>query len=184
MMPRRIFDFDPPDRFLAGTLGSPGQRAFYLQAAKGGAVVTVSLEKLQVAALAERLAQLLVEVRRRGVELPDRLPAGPADTSLLEEPVVEQFRVGTMALAWDGEDGRVVIEARAQTEEEDDQALEDDDSAEGPDLVRVHVTPGEALTFAERANLLLAAGRPPCPMCGQPLSAEGHLCPRRNGYLN
>jgi hypothetical protein len=41
-----------------------------------------------------------------------------------------------------------------------------------------------ALGFAQRARRIVGQGRPPCPFCGQPLNAEGHLCARKNGYLN
>ena len=36
-----VQDFDPADRFVAGTVGPAGQRAFYLQASAGPRVVTV-----------------------------------------------------------------------------------------------------------------------------------------------
>ena len=32
---------------------------------------------------------------------------------------------------------------------------------------------------------VVAAGRLPCPLCGQPLDPQGHICTRRNGhYVN
>ena len=61
-MPRRLFLFDPPERFVAGTVGQPGSRTFYLQARRAGQVVSVVLEKVQVAVLAERLGVLLDEL--------------------------------------------------------------------------------------------------------------------------
>jgi uncharacterized repeat protein (TIGR03847 family) len=180
-VPRQIHDFDPPERFVAGTVGQPGQRAFYLQASAGGRVVTVGLEKVQVSVLAERLGELLDEVRRRGGDVPAGPPPGGDDVAPLEQPILEEFRVGTLALAWDGEDNRVIIEARAVTEDEDDtEPL--DDSEDGPDVLRVHVTAGYARSFIKRAQRLVAAGRPPCPFCGLPLDPEGHICPRQNGH--
>ncbi|MGW4799287.1 DUF3090 family protein, partial [Nonomuraea sp. NPDC004297] len=47
-----VFDYDPPERFVAGALGQPGARVFFLQARAEGRLTTVALEKLQVAALA------------------------------------------------------------------------------------------------------------------------------------
>ncbi|CAN5455303.1 DUF3090 domain-containing protein [soil metagenome] len=184
-MTRRIFDFDPPDRFLAGAVGEPGQRVFYLQVSKGSAVVSVALEKAQVSALAQRLAELVDEVRQRGGDLPAAEGLSIPQPASLEEPLVEQFRVGTMALAWDTLSERVVVEARAMQEEEEDPGIElQDDDPDGPDVLRVHLAADTALAFAERAVQLVASGRPPCPFCGQPLNSEGHLCPRRNGYVN
>jgi uncharacterized repeat protein (TIGR03847 family) len=192
-MTRRVFSFDSPDRFVVGAVGQPGQRTFYLQASKGARVVSVGLEKAQVAVLAERLATLLLALRQGGVSIGEEPVAGSSE---LEEPVVEEFRVGTLTLGWDGDRERVVIEARELTEDEDDdededEATEDDepdlvasDLTEGPDVVRVQLEPTAALAFASGAVAVVQAGRPPCPNCGAPLDPIGHFCPRRNGYQN
>jgi uncharacterized repeat protein (TIGR03847 family) len=180
-MPRRIYTFDPPDRFVAGTVGPPGQRTFYLQARQGTIVVTIVLEKVQVGALADRLAALLDELRRRGMSIPSEPPAGSEDMASLEEPATEQFRAGTLSLAWDTRVEDIIVEARAVTEEDDENADADDDDPDGPDVFRVRLTPTAALGFIQRARRLIAAGRPPCPWCGQPLDPQGHFCPRRNG---
>ena len=180
-MPRQIHEFDPPERFVAGTVGQPGQRVFYLQASSRGRVVSVALEKVQVSVLAERLGELLDEVRRRGGDVPAAAPAGSDDVAPLDQPVMEEFRVGTLALAWDAEDDRVIVEARAVTEEDDDSEPLDD-AEEGPDVLRVRITAGYARAFVKRAQRVVAAGRPPCPFCGLPLDPEGHICPRQNGH--
>src|SRR5213593_4742802 len=100
-MPRRRYIFDPPERFVAGTIGEPGERTFFLQARDGGRVVSVVLEKTQVAVLAERLGSLLFELDRRGI-----ITAPPddnrTDASPLDEPLQEAFRAGTLTLGWDG----------------------------------------------------------------------------------
>ncbi|MBA2255303.1 MAG: DUF3090 domain-containing protein [Chloroflexi bacterium] len=184
-MPRRIFVFETPDRFVPGTVGEPGDRTFFLQVRKQAAVISVALEKVQVAALAERLGILLDELVRRGIEVPPEPAGAQRDTEPLDEPLMELFRVGTMALSWDGERERVLVETRETTDDEEE-ALEVADDEDGPDLVRVHLTLEEARAFIERAERIVAAGRLPCPLCGQPLDPRGHLCPRRNGtsYLN
>lgn len=195
-MSRRIYDFGLPDRFVAGTVGPPGNRTFFLQAKRGGALVTVTLEKVQVQVLAERVTLLLAEVARRGVRVPEALTPADDDTAPLDEPLVEAFRVGTMTLSWNGDSDEIVVETRARAEEDDegDESEDEDDEEEeleladddpdGPDLVRVRLTPVRARAFAERALRTVAAGRPPCPLCGQPLDPTGHLCPRRNGYVH
>lgn len=175
-MTRRLFIFDDPDRFVAGTLGAPGGRAFYLQARKGGAMVSVALEKVQVAALAERLDDLLDAVEAPAEPTPD-------DEGGLEEPVVELFRVGAMALAWDSGSEAVVIEAQTPTEDGEYAELPDE-AEEGPDLLRVRIDAAQARGFVRRVEALVAGGRPACPFCGQPLDPQGHFCPRGNGHLN
>ena len=189
-MSRRVYTFDSPDRFVAGTVGEPGGRTFFLQATKGGEVVSVVLEKTQVAVLADHLGELLSELERRGVEA----AAGEAtvvsadeDTGPLDEPLNEAFRAGSLTLGWDGDAERVLVEARAQTEDGEgiDPDEDDDEDEDGPDLLRIRMTADAARSFVARAARIVAAGRPPCPLCGAPLDPQGHICPRRNGhYVN
>jgi len=193
-MPRQIFLYDPPDRLVIGTVGQPGERTFFLQARGAGQLTSVVLEKLQVAALAERLDQLLDEVLRASggtSSVPAVAPLDLNDTLPLDQPIVEEFRVGALGLGWDPETERVVVEALAVTEADadsdaddadDDPALVSDDSAEGPDLLRVRITGGVARAFTKRALAIVAAGRPPCQFCGQPLDPESHVCARSNGH--
>ena len=182
-MPRQLFLFDPPERFVAGTVGQPGDRTFYLQASGGGRTVSVALEKVQVQVLADRLGQLLEEVRRRGVgEVPVVAPRELEDTAPLDAPVEEEFRVSTMGLAWDGDDSRVVVEALAPTDDEEAEVEPLSDADEGPDALRVRITAEAARAFIKRAERVVAAGRPPCPLCSLPLDPEGHICPRQNGH--
>jgi uncharacterized repeat protein (TIGR03847 family) len=186
-MARIVFEYDPPDRFVAGTVGEPGHRTFYLQATGGGRTTSVALEKQQVSALAERVEALLDEVVRQSsgeAAVPAVTPSDVTDTEPLASPVEEEFRVGTMAIAWDTDDEVVVIEAQELTEDEDDSEtpLIDDEAVEGPPLLRVRITGAAARAFVSRAQAVVAAGRPPCPFCGGPLDAGGHVCPRANGY--
>ncbi|WP_436736187.1 DUF3090 domain-containing protein [Streptomyces sp. BBFR102] len=192
-MSRQVFLFDPPERFVAGTVGLPGRRTFFLQASSQGRVTSVALEKTQVAALAERMNELLDEVVRRSggnAAVPAVVPADIADSAPLDNPVEEEFRVGTMALAWDGEDQRMIVEAQALVElegdsDEDLAAAEErllQDEENGPPMLRVRLSGAQARAFAKRALDVVNAGRPPCPLCSLPLDPEGHVCPRQNGY--
>ncbi|WP_026421124.1 DUF3090 domain-containing protein [Actinokineospora inagensis] len=182
-MARVIHVFRQPDRFIAGTVGQPGDRTFYLQAVESARTVSVTIEKQQVAVLAERIGSLLEEVHRRfGAEVPDGVPDTEVDAEPLQVPVEEEFRVGTMGLGWDAETRAVVIELLAATEGEVDESVVLDDTEDGPDAVRVFLTPTEARAFAERADRVVNAGRRPCPLCGEPLDPAGHVCPRQNGY--
>lgn len=182
VMSRVIHVFRTPDRFVAGTVGEPGERAFYLQAVDDVKVISVLLEKEQVAVLAERLSSLLDEVARRfGADVPpDSSEFG--DTEPLTAPVEQEFRVGTMGLGWDAESKAIVVELLAVTEDEVDESVVLDDTDEGPDAVRVFLSPEQARAFTARAERVVSAGRKPCPLCAEPLEAGGHICPRQNGY--
>jgi uncharacterized repeat protein (TIGR03847 family) len=190
---RQVFLYDPPDRFVAGTVGLPGRRTFFLQATAQGRTTSVALEKAQVEALAERIDELLDEVVRRSggnAPVPAVAPSEVTDTDPLLSPVDEEFRVGTMALAWDGEGERMVVEAQAIVEleadsdedlaEAEERLLQDDEN--GPPMLRVRMSGAMARAFAKRALEVVNAGRPPCPLCSLPLDPEGHVCPRQNGY--
>ncbi len=184
-MSRRVYTFDGPDRFVAGTVGEPGGRTFFLQARKGGDVVSVALEKTQVAVLAQQLDALLDILADRGIDsVPVAADPDQVDTAPLGEPLVEAFRVGAMTLAWDGEHDRVVIEAAAIPEEGEASPDDTEEGPDGPDLVRIRIDGPTARAFVDRATRVVAAGRPLCPRCGEPLDPQGHICARPNAYLN
>ncbi len=181
-----VYDYDPPERFVAGAVGEPGQREFFLQAVSGSRVTSVGCEKAQVQVLAQRVDELLdLVVSRSGgtAPIPAVAPDGSVDTDPLAAPIEADFRVGVMSLAWDGERQRVVIEALQVTEQDDvgdpAEAVEADPSL---GLLRVSIDGAAARAFVVRAEAVVAAGRPPCPFCGDPLDASGHVCPRSNGY--
>lgn len=181
-MARHIHVFRTPDRFVAGTVGQPGDRTFYLQAVHDARVISVILEKQQVAVLAERIGALLAEVNRRfGTPIPPE-PSDVDDLSPLITPIDAEFRVGTMGLGWDSEAQTVVVELLAVTDTEFDASVVLDDAEEGPDAVRVFLTPDSARQFATRSQRVISAGRPPCPLCFEPLDPAGHICVRTNGY--
>src|SRR3954462_15401464 len=181
-VPRQVHLFERPTRFVAGTVGQPGDRTFYLQASdESGRTVSVALEKTQVQVLADRMNELLDEVagRASAVIPPD------ADVDDLEPPpppVDEEFRVAARGRAWDGNTEAVVGEAVAATDEPIDEDAILSDSEEGPDALRVTITPGAARAFVARARGVVPVGRPACPLCSLPLDPTGHVCPRQNGY--
>jgi uncharacterized repeat protein (TIGR03847 family) len=179
-----VYSYDPPERFVAGTVGQPGERSFYLQASGGGRTTSVALEKGQVSQLAERLDELLDEVLRRAAgaaPVPASASSGPSDDGPLELPLMEEFRVGAIALAWDHDDERVIIEAQEETEEPVE-PLTEEVPEDGPAVLRVRLSPSAARAFSRRALQVVGAGRPPCPLCGLPLDPAGHVCPRQNGH--
>lgn len=181
-MTRMIYAFDPPKRFVAGTVGVPGQRTFFLQAQDERRLVSVALEKEQLRLLADRCEELLDDLLRSGTPGIPAIAPGDLDLEPLAHPIEEEFRVGAMGLAWNPETSHITIEAHAVDDEEADTPLVDSDTADGPDCLRVHLTPRMARAFNARATRLINAGRQACPLCQFPLDPEGHVCPRSNGY--
>ena len=183
-----IHSFDPPERFVAGTVGPPGQRTFFLQARTGARVTSVALEKQQVSVLAERIDELLDELMNseatRGL-IPAVAPLDLDDAAPLDQPIQEEFRAGTMTLSWDPGDERVVIEVFPYTEAavvSPDQLDEELTEPEPDEVFLVRLEAGAARAFVKRAEQVLEAGRPSCPFCGNPIDPDGHLCVRANGF--
>jgi uncharacterized repeat protein (TIGR03847 family) len=186
-----VHRYDAPDRFVAGTVGQPGERTFFLQAREGNRMTSVACEKQQVSVLAEHLDRVLDEVLRRsagGVDVP---PASSKarDTDPLDAPITEEFRVGTMTIAWDPSIDRIVIElfsnvdvVEESTQEPPPATVEESDEIEADEVFVVKITASYARDFVARAQALVAAGRPSCPFCLQPIDPQGHICPRANGY--
>src|SRR5262245_40771765 len=165
-------DFREPDRFTTGTTGPPGNRVFYLQVAEGARVATFRLEKQQVAALADSLAELLTDLAE---------PEGPSPQLDLSEPVVAEWIVGAMGFGYDEEDDRILIavqelQADAETDEEEEGDVPDFDDESSPATARVLLTREMAAAFVFHAREVIEAGRPACPFCGRPVDPEGHAC--------
>jgi uncharacterized repeat protein (TIGR03847 family) len=154
-------EFLDPDVFTAGAVGPPGRRVFYLQACDDTTTSSVRIEKQQVSALAEYLAGMLHDL-----PAPPDIPAAPE----LAEPVEAEWTVGNIGVAYDNDLDRIIIVAEQLVEE---------DEPEG-DSLRVIISRSQVRAFIERAEELMAGGRPPCRVCGAPMDPEGHACPRAN----
>jgi uncharacterized repeat protein (TIGR03847 family) len=175
-MSRYELDLDPVSHITADAIGQPGQRVFYLQGWKEGRpqAVTVIIEKIQLQSLAIGIQQLLVEVARRQPELP------PAETDYAEEkmhispPVDPLFRAGDIGLGYDPARDLVVLQAREVVMEGDD--------PQAASLVRFWCTRSQVSVLSHWGLEVLQRGRPTCPQCGQPMEADGHFCPKKNGH--
>ena len=180
--PLSSFDFDEVDAFIPGALGEPGSRVFYLQARHGNRVMSFKLEKEQVGMLGRYLGQLAGAM---GAPDPERDIAG------LIEPVVPEWVIGTISVGVDEATG--VISVTTEELVPDEVEFEVDDDFTEADIERLleqeetlgaraqfTLRVGQAAAFAEAAEELMSAGRPPCRLCGRPIGPEGHACPRWN----
>jgi uncharacterized repeat protein (TIGR03847 family) len=163
--------FTHPERCIAGTIGEPGERAFFIQVRNKGRVISVALEKAQVQAIANRLEIIVAEVKKSKPLI--SIESFPQDDAPLDTPVDEEFQVGAISLAWNELDQLLTFELYE---------LEDDEQDEEGQVLEINFSLGMAVTFAQRSKALVNAGRLPCPFCGIPIDPRGHLCPRANGY--
>jgi uncharacterized repeat protein (TIGR03847 family) len=165
------YEFSQPDRFVAGTVGQPGERAFFLQVRKDTRLFSVAVEKAQVQAMSTRLEVMISEVRKSSPLL--GIEKLPLDDAPLESPIEAEFQVGAMSLAWNEESGLLSVELYE---------LEDDEVDSEGEVVEIAITVAMAVAFVNRSKAVVNAGRLPCPFCGIPIDPRGHLCPRANGY--
>ena len=165
------YEFTTPERFVAGTVGEPGERAFYLQLRSNARLFSVAVEKAQVQAISARLEVIIAEIRKSNpLMIIEKLPI---DDAPLESPIDAEFQIGAMSLAWDEESKLICVELFELEDDEED--------AEG-EVVEINITVAMAAAFAARSKAVVNAGRLPCPFCGIPIDPRGHLCPRANGY--
>jgi uncharacterized repeat protein (TIGR03847 family) len=170
------FDVPAPDRLTVGAEGEPGRRLFFLQAREGALVVTLKMEKVQVAALAAWIAKTLEDLPALG-HLPE-------DDDLVPEPFTEPaWAVGSLGGSYDAELDRIVLVATeiGDTPSADAVLEPGTDEEEDGATARFLATREQMAALAIRAARLVEAGRPPCPLCGYPLDPSGHQCPRTNG---
>jgi uncharacterized repeat protein (TIGR03847 family) len=177
-----IYEFNPVERFVAGTVGAPGERTFFIQARTGSRVVSVVVDKSQVIALGERTKIMLREIKKTDPTIV--VKSFEIDDAPLEQPIFEEFRAGVIAMAWDAENSKIVYELRdmAGSDGDSEEEVVFDERGLSVDLLRVHVSPTQAASFSKRCLSLASAGRMPCPFCGIPIDPSGHLRPRANGY--
>lgn len=164
------FLFESVERFVAGTVGQPGERTFFIQARDGNRLVTVAIEKLQVAALAERLEIIINGFRKNDSSI--RPLTTEIDDAPLELPIESEFEVGSISISWDELNRMMSIELLEIVTE----------VIETPNVLRVQLSISKCSAFIKRSKALIGAGRLPCPFCGMPIDPQGHLCPRSNGY--
>ena len=165
------YEFTNPDRFIAGTVGEPGERAFYLQVRASSRLFSVAVEKAQVQALSARLEVMIAEIRKTDpLMIIEKLPT---DDAPLDSPIDAEFQIGAMSLAWDDDSKLICVELFE---------LEDDEEESEGEVVAVNISIAMAAAFSLRSKAVVNAGRLPCPFCGIPIDPRGHLCPRANGY--
>lgn len=163
--------FTNPERCVTGTIGQPGERAFFIQAREKTRVVSVAIEKAQVQAIANRLELIVSEVRKSNPLL--SVITVQSDDAPLDTPVDEEFQVGAISLVWDEVKQLITFELYE---------LEDDEQDAEGQVLEINFSLGMAIAFTQRSKAVVNAGRLPCPFCSIPIDPKGHLCPRANGY--
>lgn len=167
-------EFGVATRLDADALGEPGQRTFRLLVRSGSSSALIWIEKQELVALAIAMEQVLEQVAPGEVAGAETvLRAGPVQDFPLN-PTLE-FRVGQLQLGHDSVNEQFDLIAS------DVEQMED-----GPPLPTLSVRLPYRLagSLCQQVSALSAAGRPLCPLCGQPMGPELHSCPLSNGHIH
>jgi uncharacterized repeat protein (TIGR03847 family) len=165
---------DPVESFMVGTIGQPGEREFYLQVKFKAAIHSFAIDKLQVSALADRMALLIGELKAADYRFENVIPSN------FEVPLIPEFQIGVIGIVWLGTTEQVSLDVQEIVEGDNDLVPIED--SEGPAIFRLLMSPDIANSFISQARKVVSAGRAPCPFCSLPINKDGHLCPRANGY--
>jgi uncharacterized repeat protein (TIGR03847 family) len=170
-MSQDFYDLHPVGHITADAIGPPGERVFYLQASHEDTMVTVVLEKEQVQALAISVDQMLEELEKRRPQSAAEMELISQYDLVLREPIDPIFRVGQLGLGYDEDSDLLIVVAQELTDEGEEMSV-----------VRFWATRAQMKAMSEHSLRVVEAGRPTCPLCGQPIDKDGHYCPRRNGH--
>ncbi len=160
-------EFTNVSRFQAEALGQPGNRTFRILVSSGTSSATIWVEKdqlLQMALAVNQLVGAAPEVQEGGPTIDLTSREAPPATSL-------EFKLGKLVLGLEGTVRKFIIEVYGD---------DDEDSTDA--LLRIWGDKEQFMDFAEEALRVVAAGRPVCPLCHQPMEPEGHKCARTNGH--
>lgn len=166
-MSQQFIDFQRVDAIDAEAIGQPGRRVFRIRLRKGPETASLWLEKQQLQALCRAIRRVLGQHSSGGsATAASSLPMAdfPAEATV-------DFRIGSLGLAWDEAAREIVLEI---------QPLEG--GRDVPLFLRCRASPDQARAFCQQAEAVCAAGRPSCPLCGEPIDPDGHSCIRSNGH--
>ncbi len=163
-------DFGPVMRLDADAEGPPGKRTFRLLIAGREGTASLWLEKEELRALGVAIDQLLARVSGRPEwkmygSSPD--PYEPSERFASDAEV--EFKVGQLSLGYETDGSMFVLLAHDSA-----------DDPEGPASFTCLATAAQVRALSRRIASVILAGRPICPLCGDPVDPDGHFCVRDN----
>ena len=166
-------ELNPVSHLTVGTVGEPGNGIFYLQGSQGSQIISLVIEKEQAAMMAASFDSLLVDLNSKHPEGTRTAEEPIWGDMRLREPLTPLFRVGHMGLGYNEDSDQVVLIAYELVEE-----------GEEPNIVSFWTSRPQVRALIKQATAVVSAGRPICGNCGQPMDADGHFCPNRNGHIH
>ncbi len=154
----------------AEAIGQPGQRRFRLRAMnEKSELATLWLEKEQPVALGDALETVLKD---EGFEY-QRLPLDDrGQEPVLPLDAVIDVQIAQLSMGLNRETQRVVLITGDSA----------DSDIEGATLLQMEFDYRTGYELRSRITEVVAAGRPPCPLCTGPMDPAGHVCVKTNGH--
>lgn len=144
----------PVDFITVGTVGPRGKRVFHLQAAKLDQLVTLTLEKVQVSAMAEAIKELLQDLAERYPSMADEPEVNLREWDTeLRDPIESRFRVAQIGLGYDEASDLIVLVTQELLSEADQEFHE-------PRVLRFWATRTQMRVLALYAERVVSRGRP------------------------
>jgi uncharacterized repeat protein (TIGR03847 family) len=157
-MERPEMNWDRTESFTAGTVGPLGRRVFFLQASYKDQVLSLKVEKQQMAGLADFLSNMLND-------LPPTDDPEPLDSTVGEifiDPGEPDWVIGSLGVTYEQTEDQLILIA--------EELIRDEISE--PAQARLSLSRLQVEYFIQTAQKLISTGRPPCPYCGSPLEPD------------
>jgi uncharacterized repeat protein (TIGR03847 family) len=168
-MARQRHDFEAVRRLESDAVGTPGNRRFRLVVQSETETAFLWLEKEQLQALGLAVDQLLTPMKV--VWSREASEAAPAGRHPFDGPASVEVRVGRLGLGYDEESKHFILIAHDVESDADD-----------PPTFRCRCSRSQLSGLSDSINAVTAAGRPRCPICGNPMDGPTHFCPGSNGH--
>lgn len=165
-------ELNPLSHITIGTIGEPGDRTFFLQGGSHGDTISLVIEKVQAAALADSFESLMRELGKKHPDVVANANEEVQTDMRLREPVDPLYRVGNLGLGFNDELDLIILVAYELVPEGED-----------PNIVSFWATVQQVNAFIRHTRHVVRSGRPICGNCGEPIDKDGHFCPHRNGHL-
>ncbi|NOZ73181.1 MAG: DUF3090 family protein [Chloroflexi bacterium] len=164
-----LYNFDPADHFTVGTIGPPEQQTIILQAGHGIEFVSILCQREQLLALGEGLLTLLDQIVE-SYHLPLPPPESGQDLSLVG-PLVPVGSVSQIGAGYNEAEDNIIIVIQIAIL-----------NGETKQIARFTIGRAQAQAFAYHALELISTRKSTCPVCGEPLNLQRHVCPATNGH--
>ena len=144
--------------------GRPGNRVFFILAEGAQGKTKIRLEKEQLLQLSLIIQELLTDEKDLDTPVIEKKPNN-------NEKINLNIQLMSLEVKKDNISGLFLFD------------IYDSRSKKIP-IIQIYVSVEKIKFFAADAIKVCASGRPLCPLCGEPINPEGHVCPRTNGHIN